>query len=120
MLDALFEFDELGILRATHVPPVLEWMNATQIDLLLAVYLCGQEGMSRGRTQRFDEPRTDAMRGLELRDYLHWERNRFGRLAFLCLTWKGLEAARLLVKVARNELRASPETSRTKSPTCSS
>jgi hypothetical protein len=120
MLDALFEFDELGILRATQVPPILEWMSATHIDLLIAVYLCGEEGMSRGRTRRFEEVRADAMRALELRDYLHWERNRFGRLAFLCLTWKGQDAARLLVKVARNELRESTGTSGMKSPTCSS
>ena len=120
MLDALCEFDEMGILRATQIPPILEWMTGTHIDLLLAVYQCGEEGMSRGRTQPFDEERGDAMRVLELRDYLHWERNRFGRLAFLCLTWKGQEAARLLLKVARNELHPSPHTSAIKSSTCSS
>lgn len=104
ILSALFEFDELGILRATQVPPKLAWMSGAHIELLLAVYTCGAEGMSRSRTRKLDESGKDVMRELELRDYLQWERNRFGHLAFLCLTWNGEEAARLLLKIARNEL----------------
>ena len=113
ILSALFEFDELGILRATQVPPKLAWMNGAHIELLLAVYTCGEEGMARGRTRKLDESGADAMRELELRDYLQWERNRFGHFAFLCLTWQGEEAARMLLKVARNELQATAVTSGT-------
>lgn len=111
MESALFELDDLGILRSTKVPPHLEWMTDKQIEVLLAVLMSGEEGMSKRRTKQFD---ADAVRMLELRDYLVWERDRFGRLAFLCLTWKGQEAAQVFLKIAQHESRAAvqpaPET----------
>lgn len=109
MQSALFELDDLGILRSTKIPPHLVWMSSEQIELLLAVLACGGDGMTRRRAQKFD---ADVVRQLELRDYLQWERDRFGRLAFLCLTWKGQDAAQVLLKIARHEQK-SDKSSRT-------
>lgn len=103
MQSALFELEDLGLLRSTKIPPHLSWLSDVQIDILLAVLLCGEDGMTRGRSKKYD---ADAIRQLELRDYLHWERDRFGRFAFLCLTWKGQDAAQVLLKVAQNEQRS--------------
>ena len=99
MQSALFELDDLGILRSTKVPPRLAWMSDVQIDILLTVLSCGEDGMTRRRSQKFD---CDSVRQLELRDYLTWERDRFGRLAYLCLTWKGEDAAQVLLKIAHH------------------
>jgi len=103
MQSALFELDDLGILRSTKIPPHLAWLSSAQINLLLAVFTCGEEGMTRRRSRKFD---SDVIRQLELRDYLQWERDRFGRLAFLCLTWKGQDAAQVLIKIAHHEQKA--------------
>jgi hypothetical protein len=103
MQSALFELDDLGILRSTKIPPRLSWMTLEQIDILLAVLFCGEGGMTRRRAKKFD---AESIRLLELRDYLQWERDRFGRLAFLCLTWKGDEAAQVLRKIAQHDNQA--------------
>jgi hypothetical protein len=102
MNSALSELDELGILRTTHVPPQLSWLSPLHVQLLISVLTCGEEGMTRRRMRKYSETETDALRQLELRDFLHWERDRFGQLAFLCLTWKGEEAAQTLLKVAHH------------------
>lgn len=102
MQSALFELDDLGILRSTKIPPNLAWMSSDQISLLLAVLACGEAGMTRRHSSKFD---ADVIRQLELRDYLLWERDRFGRLAYLCLTWKGQDAAQVLLRVAHHDQR---------------
>lgn len=98
MQSALSELDDLGLLRSTKIPPKLAWLSSEQIGILIDVLLCGEDGMTRRATKKYD---ADAVRELELRDYLQWERDRFGRFAYLCLTWKGEEAAQVLLRVAR-------------------
>lgn len=110
MQSALYELDDMGILRTTKIPPHLSWMTNEQVDVLLAVFQCGEDGMPRRRVRQMDETHSDAVRQLELRDYLQWERDRFGRLAYLCLTWKGDEAAQVLLKVAHNEQKKASRT----------
>lgn len=107
MHSALFELDELGILRSTRIPPHLEWLSEDQMHILLAVLFCGEDGLPRRRSNKFDQ---DAVRMLELRDLLQWERDRFGRLSYLCLTWKGEEAAQVLLKIAKHLQASSPAT----------
>lgn len=99
MQSALFELDDLGILRSTKIPPAYAWMSTAQIELLINVLSCGEEGMTKRRAKKFEQ---DAVRTLELRDYLHWERDRFGNPAYLCLTWKGDDAAHVLLKIAHH------------------
>jgi hypothetical protein len=117
---ALLEFDDMGILRATQVPPRLAWMTSAHIELLLAVVIRGEEGLPRRRTLKFARMAEDPVRQLELRDYVQWERDRRGRFAYLCLTWKGDEAARMLLKVAHHEQRAGAFSRPEPEDTCSS
>src|SRR5579871_2057522 len=99
----LCEFDALGVLKVTQVPQGLRWMSQGQIELLLALRSYGEGGMTRSRAKKLDRTAEDDTRILELRDYLKWERDRFGRLRTLTLTWKGDEAAEILHRVAINQ-----------------
>jgi len=99
MESALFELDTMGILRATKLPTHLEWLNEIEIALLLQALAAGEEGLTRRRLARFKEPGVDAVTRLSLRDLVKWERDRFGKKAFLVLTWKGDEAAQTLLRV---------------------
>jgi hypothetical protein len=58
--------------------------------------------MRERKTQRFSEDKRDPVRMLELRDILYRERDRLGKPAFLCLTWKGQEALEVLRAIERN------------------
>ena len=103
ILSALFELDDLGILRTTKIPSQFAWMTEMHHQLLVEVLRCGEDGLSRRRMKKMPQDRQEALHMLELRDYLQWERDRFGQLTFLCLTWKGEEAARTILTVARNQ-----------------
>lgn len=119
MHGALLEFDDLGVLRATQIPAKLSWVGEKHIDVLVKVLMSGEEGLPRRRTRKFDAAGADALRELELRDYVHWQRNRQGRLAFLCLTWKGEEAVRFILKVAHHGQHAASSAPKESAACCS-
>ena len=99
---SLGDLDSLGLLRVTKLPRDLSWLTPIHIQMIIEVADCGEEGMRERKTQRFSEEKTDALRMLELRDILHRERDRYGKPAFLCLTWKGKEALEVLRAIERN------------------
>jgi hypothetical protein len=102
MESALFELDDMGILRATKLPTQLAWLEGIEGTLLVQMLAAGEEGITRRRLAKFKEEGEQAARRLELRDLVHWERDRFGKPAFLVLTWKGEEAAQVLLKVFKH------------------
>jgi hypothetical protein len=103
MESALFELDDMGILRATKLPTHLAWLEGAQGTLLVQLLAAGEEGMTRRRLKKFEKDGDDeAARRLELRDLVKWEHDRFGAKAFLVLTWKGEEAANVLLKVFKH------------------
>ena len=108
MESALFELDTMGILRATKLPPKLEWLNETEILLLIRLLGAGEEGLTRRSLKKLKEPGEDAVTRLNLRDLVKWERDVFGNLTFLVLTWKGEEAAQTLLKVSLHKSKQTP------------
>jgi hypothetical protein len=104
MESALFELDDMGILRATKLPPHLSWLEGAQGTLLVQLLAAGEEGMTRRRLKKFEKDGGDdeAARRLELRDLVKWEHDRFGQKAFLVLTWRGEEAANVLLKIFKH------------------
>ncbi len=102
MESALFELDTMGILKTTKLPSNLEWLKEMEISLLIKVFAAGEDGITRRQLSKLKEAGEDAAKRLELRDYVRWERDRFGNLTFLVLTWKGEEATQTLLKVCKN------------------
>jgi hypothetical protein len=102
MESALFELDDMGILRATKVPTHLSWLEGTEGTLLVQILAAGEEGITKRRLGKFKEEGETAARRLELRDLVVWERDRFGEKRYLVLTWKGEEAAQTLLKVYKH------------------
>jgi hypothetical protein len=102
MESALFELDTMGILRATKLPANLSWLDGLEGTLLVQILATGEDGLSKRRLKKMKEEGERAARRLELRDLVHWERDRFGQPSFLTLTWKGDEAAQTLLKVFKH------------------
>ena len=111
MESALFELDTMGILRATKLPAKLEWLNELEITVLLLTLAAGEDGLSRRRVKKMADAGADAVRRLELRDLIKWEHDRFGREAFLTLTWQGDEAAKTLLAVGKHKSMPSTDVS---------
>lgn len=101
------ELDALGLLRVTKAPPELDWLTDYEKLLMLRLLFCGESGMhSREITKlRKTEQGSDAILRLEAYGMASWERDYSGRQTTLCLTWKGIETADLLKKVAHSENR---------------
>lgn len=98
------ELDALGLLRINKVPTELDWMTDEEKVLLIRLLFCGDDGMhSREVTRiRKTDPGADAVLRLEAYGLANWERDGNGRATCFTLTWKGVESAQLVKKVAQN------------------
>lgn len=98
------ELDALGLLRTTKVPNELDWMTDDEKVLLIRLLFCGEEGMhSREVTKvRKTTAGADAILRMEAYGLANWERDGNGRATCFALTWKGIENAQLVKKVAQN------------------
>lgn len=101
----LFELDDLGILRTTHLPEKLQSLKDKEIETTLLIELlgAGEEGLTRRHIMKFKQAGEDAAKWLTLRDLAEWQRDRFGKLTFLVITWKGEKTARLLLSVCKHD-----------------
>lgn len=99
----LFELDSMGVLRTTRLPAKLEWLNEAETEkaLLIELFAAGEEGITRRRIAKLKEAGEDAAKRLVLRDLAHWERDRFGKLTFLVISWPGEVAAQTILKVSK-------------------
>lgn len=99
------ELDAMGLLRATKVPHELDWLTDDEKVILLRLLFCGEEGMHIREVSKIQKTQSgsDAILRIEAFGLAGWERDQLGKQTFLCLTWKGTEAAELVRKVARHE-----------------
>ena len=108
MESELFELDGLGILRTTHLPTHLELFKDKEVETALLIDLlgAGEEGVTRRHVLKQKQAGEDAAKWLTLRDLAEWQRDKFGKLTFLVITWKGEKAARMLLSVCRHNSHA--------------
>jgi hypothetical protein len=99
----MYELEDLGILKATKIPSNLAWTGSEETEVLLKLLACGEGGMHLATYKKLSDPLQVAVLRLEIRDYIRWEYDRFGKKTVLCLSWKGDEAAKTLLKVARHQ-----------------
>lgn len=97
------QLDSMGILKQVKFPPELAWLaNAEkEKELLLDLFLRG--GLTRKEAAKFEERYPEAYLALEIRNMLEWDTDKFNRKLRLILTWKGRDAAEILVRIALNE-----------------
>ena len=100
----LFELDNLGILRTTHLPSKLQSLKDKELETTLLIELlgAGEEGLTRRHILKHKQAGEDAAQWLTLRDLAEWQRDRFGKLTFLVITWKGEKMARNLLSVCKH------------------
>jgi hypothetical protein len=103
MIDSI-ELDALGLLRTTKVPNELDWMTDDEKLLLIRLLFCGEEGMHSREINRLRKTPTgaDAVLRMEAYGLANWERDGNGRQTTFSLSWKGIESAQLVKKVAQN------------------
>jgi len=99
------ELESLGILLQTKVPPELAWMTAPEKQFMLMLLLAGEDGLHKREVTKFQKKHADAVLNLDIRGMTNWETDKAGRPMFVVLTWKGEEAAKILLKVAKHESR---------------
>jgi hypothetical protein len=99
------ELDSLGLLRADRPPHHLAWLTDDEKCFLIELLTLGDEGMHKRQVAKFTRKNPDAVLRLEIRELISWERDKAGRPMFVVLTWKGVEAAELLLQLARNNSR---------------
>jgi hypothetical protein len=98
------ELDALGLLRTTKVPSELDWMTDDEKLLLIRLLFCGEDGMHSREVNRVRKTQAgaDAILRLEAYGLANWERDGNGRATSFALTWKGIESAQQVKKVAQN------------------
>jgi hypothetical protein len=98
------ELDALGLLRTTKVPDALDWMTDDEKLLLIRLLFCGEEGMHSREVNRVRKTQAgaDAIMRIEAYGLANWERDGNGRATTFVLSWKGIESAQLVKKVAQN------------------
>lgn len=104
-MDAHFELETLGILRQTKIPQELSWMSDGQKLLMLQLLMAGEDGLHKREVVKFEKKNPDKLLDLEVRGFVQWETDKAGRPMFLTVAWKGEDAAKLLMQIARNESR---------------
>ena len=97
------ELETLGILRQTKVPPELAWMSDAEKQFMLMLLFAGDGGLHKRTVASFEKKNPEVVLQLHARDFLMWETDKAGRPMFVAMTWKGEEAAKLLLHVARHE-----------------
>lgn len=102
-MDQITELDALGILRQTKVPPELAWMSDAAKSFVLDLFLAGEEGMSKRAVDKLDKQHKDLVFNVTIRSLAEWLTDRNGRPCALALTWQGIDVAKLLHQIARNQ-----------------
>lgn len=97
------ELDSLGILSPTIIPKKFTWMSDEAKQFLLHVLLCGAEGMHKRQVGKYFKGDSDMLIQLSANSLIHWETDKFGKPAYLTLTWKGEEVAKLLKVIAKSQ-----------------
>ena len=106
-MEQFLELESLGNLRTTRVPAELAWMNDETKRFLLELHVAGEEGVHKRLVKAFSKNNPDAVLQMEIKQLVEWLSDKAGRPTFLALTWKGADAAQLLLSVAKNESRKS-------------
>lgn len=104
-MDAHLELESMGILRQTKTPDTLKWMKDEHKHFVLQLFLAGEEGMHKRHVEKHSKDHAELTLQLEVRNLAQWERDKNGRIMFFTLTWQGVEAAELLMKIAQNQSR---------------
>jgi hypothetical protein len=99
------ELETLGILRQTKVPTELTWMTDAEKQFMMMLLWAGEEGLHKRDVTKFQKKHADAVFNLDVRGLTNWETDKTGRPMFVVLTWKGEEAAKVLLQVAKHESR---------------
>lgn len=102
-LNLQLEMESLGILRQTKTPESLKWMNDDEKRFMLELLYAGEEGLHKRAVEKFSKQHPDAVVKLDSYNMVQWERDKNGRIMFLVLTWQGMDAAQLLLKVAQSQ-----------------
>ena len=100
------ELESLGILRQTKIPDYLDWMTDDEKRFMLLLYEAGEGGLHKRVVISEEKRSADLALRLTAYNVAYWERDKFGREMYLTLTYKGQEAAELLLRVARNATRS--------------
>jgi len=99
------ELETLGILRQTKVPTELNWMTDAEKQFMMMLLMAGEEGLHKRDVTKFQKKHADAVFNLDVRGFTNWETDKTGRPMFVVMTWKGEEAAKVLLHVAKHESR---------------
>lgn len=104
-LAQLLALDQLGILSQVKLPPNLSWLSDAEKSVLLELLPAGEDGISKAAVRRIEKrlERTapDTVLRLTANSLAEWGTDKRGQPAYLALTWKGLDAARVVLKVAQ-------------------
>lgn len=93
-----------SIQSISELPEEYAWMEEAHREFILHLYLfAGQDGLHKSEAKKWDKKHKDLLLILEARQYILWEHDQMGRLMYVKLTWKGEDAALLLLAVARFE-----------------
>lgn len=95
--------DSLGILRQVKLPAELAWLMDAPAERQLLLDLFLRNGLSRKEAEAFQREHPEEFLNLEIRNMFEWETDKFNRKTGLVLTWRGQDAAEILVRIARNE-----------------
>lgn len=104
-MEQFLELESLGILRTTRVPAELAWMSDETKRFVLELHMAGEEGVHKRLVNAFSKKNPDAVLQMEIKQLVEWLSDKAGRPTFLALTWKGTDAAQLLLSIAKNESR---------------
>lgn len=106
-LSQLLALDQLGILTQVKAPPGLAWLSDVEKGVLLELLQAGDSGLSKAYVHRLEKKlaktEPDAVLRLTANSLAEWGTDKRGQPAYLALTWQGLDAAKVLLKVAQAE-----------------
>lgn len=99
------ELDDLGLLRATKLSDDLDWLTDEEKLLMLRLLFCGESGMHARDIAKVRKTQSgsDSLIRLEAYGMAAWERDHSGRQTSLYLTWKGIETADTIKRIAQHE-----------------
>lgn len=99
----LVELESLGILRTNKLPQNLAWLSENQKHVLLYAHLCGENGLHKSQIKKIQKTDPNCILELEIRQYVKWLTDKFGKPIAVALTWQGDEVAKLLLVIAKNQ-----------------
>jgi len=102
-MDRASELDSLGILRQMRPPANLAWMEPHQKTLILDIAMAGGDGLHKRLVDKFEKDHPGEILYLSARGLIEWVNDKTGKPTYLALTWRGEDAAKILLQIARNE-----------------